>query len=40
MQEGQVVCYESMKLNEHEHNYVNHDLELESIISCIEDVET
>jgi len=26
MQEGKVVCYESRKLNEHEHNYVTHDL--------------
>jgi len=28
MQEGQVVCYESRKLNDHEQNYVTHDLEL------------
>ena len=26
MQEGQVVFYESRKLNEHERNYVTHDL--------------
>jgi len=26
------VCYESRKLNEHEMNYVTHDLELEAII--------
>jgi hypothetical protein len=32
MQEGQVVCYESRKLNEHEQNYVTHDLELAVII--------
>jgi hypothetical protein len=28
MQEGNVICYESIKLNEHEINYVTHDLEL------------
>lgn len=28
MQEGQVVFYESKKPNEHDHNYVTHDLEL------------
>jgi len=32
MKEGQVVCYESRKLNEHEKNYVTHDLELGLII--------
>lgn len=32
MQEGQVICYKSRKLNEHEENYVTHDLELEVII--------
>jgi len=26
------VCYESRKLNEHEQNYVTHDLELSYII--------
>jgi len=26
-----VVCYESRKLNEHEKNYVTHDLELEAL---------
>ena len=31
MQEGQAVCFESRKLNEHEHNYVTHDLEFETI---------
>ena len=31
MQEGQVVCYESRKLNEHEQNYPSHDLELTTI---------
>jgi len=35
MQEGQVVCYESRKLNEHEHNYVTHDLELATIIHAL-----
>jgi hypothetical protein len=28
MQEGHVICYESRKLNEHEFNYVTHDMEL------------
>jgi hypothetical protein len=32
MQEGRVICYESTKLNEHEINYVTHDLELASIV--------
>ncbi len=32
MWDGQVVCYVSRKLNEHEKNYVTHDLELEAII--------
>jgi hypothetical protein len=32
MQEGHVICYESRKLNEHEINYVTHDLELPSIV--------
>ena len=32
MQEGHVIYYESKKLNEHNHNYVTHDLELETII--------
>jgi hypothetical protein len=32
MQEGHVVCYESRKLNDHEINYVTHDLELASIV--------
>lgn len=36
MQEGQVVCYESRKLNEHEQNYVIHDLELVAIIHALE----
>jgi hypothetical protein len=32
MKEGHVIFYESIKLNEHEINYVTHDLELASII--------
>ena len=32
MQEGHVICYESKKLNEHEINYVTHDLELAAIV--------
>eukprot|EP00253_Pinus_taeda_P029813 PITA_29813 len=35
MQEGQVVCYESKKLNEHEVNYVTYDLELATIIHTL-----
>lgn len=32
MQDGQVICYESRKLNEHEQNYLRHDIELAMII--------
>ena len=35
MQEGQVACYESSKLNECEHNYVTHYLELAAIIHAL-----
>ena len=35
MQEGQVVCYESQKLNEHDKNYLTHNLELEVIIHAL-----
>lgn len=35
MQEGQVVCYDSRKLNEHKWNYVTHDLELEASIHAL-----
>jgi hypothetical protein len=35
MQGGSVVCYESRKLNEHEVNYVTHDLELASIVHAL-----
>jgi hypothetical protein len=35
MQEGSVVCYESRKLNEHESNYVTHDLELAAIVHAL-----
>jgi len=35
MWEGQVVFYESRKLNEHGHNYVTHDIELETIIHAL-----
>ena len=35
MQEGCVVFYQSRKLNEHEHNCVTHDLELEVIIHAL-----
>jgi hypothetical protein len=35
MQEGSVVFYESRKLNEHEVNYVTHDLELAAIVHTL-----
>jgi hypothetical protein len=35
MQEGSVIFYESKKLNEHEVNYVTHDLELASILHAL-----
>jgi hypothetical protein len=35
MQEGKVICYESRKLNEHEVNYVTHDLELAAIVHAL-----
>jgi hypothetical protein len=35
IQEGSVVCYESRKLNEHEVNYVTHDLELVAIVHAL-----
>jgi hypothetical protein len=35
MQGGSVVCYESRKLNEHEVNYVTHDLDLAAIVHAL-----
>jgi hypothetical protein len=35
MQGESVVCYESRKLNEHEVNYVTHDLELAAIVHTL-----
>lgn len=35
MQDGQVVCYETKKLNEHEVNYVTCELELAAIIHVL-----
>jgi len=35
MQKGSVICYESQKLNEHEVNYVTHDLELAAIVHAL-----
>jgi hypothetical protein len=35
MQEGRVISYESIKLNEHEINYVTHDLELAAIVHAL-----
>ena len=34
-QEGNVVCFESHKLKEHEQNYVVHDLELEAMVHAL-----
>ena len=35
MQDGQVVCYESQKINEHEENYPADDLELAAVIRAL-----
>ena len=35
MHEEHVVCYDSRKLNEHEQNYMAHDLELATIIDAL-----
>jgi len=35
MQEGQVICYESWKLNDHEYNYVTYDLDLAPAIHAL-----
>jgi hypothetical protein len=35
MQGGSAVYYESRKLNEHEVNYVTHDLELDTIVHAL-----
>ena len=35
MWEGHVVCYETRMLNEHEWNYVTHDLELVVIVHAL-----
>jgi len=35
MHEGKVICYESRKINEHEKNYVIHDLEMTSIVHAL-----
>jgi hypothetical protein len=35
MQEGHLIFYESRKLNEHEVNYVTHDMELASILHAL-----
>jgi hypothetical protein len=35
MQERNVICYESIKLNEHEVNYVTHDVELDAIVHAL-----
>jgi hypothetical protein len=35
MQEGQMILYESRKLNDHEKRYATHDLELASIVHSL-----
>jgi hypothetical protein len=35
MQEGPVIFYESRKSNEHEVNYVTHDMELATIVHAL-----
>jgi hypothetical protein len=35
MQEEHVIFYESKKLNEHEINYLTHDLELDAIVHAL-----
>jgi hypothetical protein len=35
MQEGRVICYTSHKLNEHEFNYMTHDLKLAAIVHAL-----
>lgn len=35
MQEEQMVCYDSSNLNEHDHNYVPQDFELEIIVHAL-----
>jgi hypothetical protein len=40
MQEGKVVAYASRQLRKHEQNYPTHDLELATVFSRIEDLET
>jgi hypothetical protein len=35
MQNGHVICYESIKLKENEINYVTRDLELEAIVHAL-----
>jgi len=35
MQEGQVICYESRKLNENEKKYITNDMELATIVHAL-----
>ena len=35
MQDNHVVCYESIKLKDHENNYASHDLELVAIVHAL-----
>jgi hypothetical protein len=35
MKNGHVICYESIKLKEHEINYATHELELSSIVHAL-----
>lgn len=35
MQEGNVICYDSHKLKEHERKYVTHELDLDTIVHAL-----
>ena len=35
MEGNHVICYESIKLKEHENNYATHDLELVAIVHAL-----
>jgi hypothetical protein len=35
MQNGHVICYESIKLKEHEINYATHDLEMAATVHAL-----
>ena len=35
MQDNHLICYESIKLKDHEKNYATHDLELAAIVHAL-----